>query len=297
MFGYVKPVISELLVKEHEFYKATYCGICRSMKKHIGALSTATITYDSVFLALVRMAYIPDGELESRMGRCIAHPLKKRPMLADNSAIEYTARAFAVLTYYKLMDDLSDEKLSKRIAVGMAKPVISGAKRRADEPELEEIAREKLAAISELEREGCPSVDAPAELFGELLGEIFSYGLDGADKLVTREVGYHLGKFIYAADAAEDYEEDRRLGRYNPYVISYGGAELSDENRATIKCALLLECRRIEAAINLVPFENKVTVENIVRNIIYEGLPRRIEFLDAKNTTTNEGVENSEGSV
>ena len=33
MFGYVKPVVSELLVKEHEFYKATYCGICRSMKK------------------------------------------------------------------------------------------------------------------------------------------------------------------------------------------------------------------------------------------------------------------------
>ena len=30
MFGYVKPVAKELLVKEYEFYKATYCGICRS---------------------------------------------------------------------------------------------------------------------------------------------------------------------------------------------------------------------------------------------------------------------------
>ena len=65
MFGYVKPVVKELLVKEHEFYKATYCGICRSMKKHTGGLSIATITYDSVFLALVRMAYIPDAELGS----------------------------------------------------------------------------------------------------------------------------------------------------------------------------------------------------------------------------------------
>ena len=36
MFGYVKPVVGELLVKEHEFYKATYCGICRAMKKHTG---------------------------------------------------------------------------------------------------------------------------------------------------------------------------------------------------------------------------------------------------------------------
>ena len=63
MFGYVKPVVKELLVKEHEFYKATYCGICRSMKQHTGGLSIATITYDSVFLVLARMAYIPDSEL------------------------------------------------------------------------------------------------------------------------------------------------------------------------------------------------------------------------------------------
>lgn len=288
MFGYVKPVVSELLVKEHEFYKATYCGICRSMKKHTGMLSTAMITYDSVFLALLRMAYIPDGELGVAKGRCIAHPIKSRPIMKDNSAIEYTARAFAVLSYYKLMDDLSDEPLAKRMAVGMARPVASGAKRRAGEAELERIAKEKLDAITALEREGCPSVDRPAELFGELLGEIFAHGLEGEGNIVMREVGYRTGKFIYAADAAEDYDEDRKKGSYNPYVISYGGADLTDENRATIKCALLLECRALEAAINLVPFGNKVTVENIVRNIIYEGLPKRIEFLDGAKTASQD---------
>ena len=289
MFGYVKPVVGELLVKEHEFYKATYCGICRSMKKHTGFLSTATITYDSVFLALIRMAYIPDDELSVKNGRCIAHPIKSRPILSDNSAIEYTARAFAVLSYYKMMDDLDDERLGRRIAVGMAKPILSGAKRRAKETELEKIAKEKLGAIGELERASTASVDAPAELFGELLGEIFAWGLDGADRRVCYEIGLHLGRFIYAADAAEDYDEDKRLGRYNPYVLLYEGAELTDENRNTIKCALLLEAKRLESAINLVPFGNKVTVENIVRNIIYEGLPKRIEFLDTKVTDTPKG--------
>ena len=289
MFGYVKPVVGELLVKEHEFYKATYCGICRSMKKHTGWLSTATITYDSVFLALIRMAYIPDDALAVRRGRCIAHPLKSRPMLEDNPAIEYTARAFAVLSYYKMMDDLDDERLGRRIAVGIARPVLSGAKRRAGEDELERVAKEKLSMISALERDNTPSVDAPAELFGELLGEIFASGLEGADRRVCYEIGLHLGRFIYAADAAEDYEDDRRLGRYNPYVLSYGGADLTDENRETIKCALLLEAKRLESAINLVPFGNKVTVENIVRNIIYEGLAKRIEFLDSKAKDTPEG--------
>ena len=243
------------------------------------------------------MAYMPDGELSSRMGRCIAHPVKKRPMLKDNSAIEYTARAFAVLAYYKLRDDLSDESFTKRVAVGMARPVVAGARRKAKESELEALCAERLDAISALEAAGCPSVDEPAELFGELLGGIFAHGISGDDATVLRQVGYHLGKFIYAADAAEDYDEDRKKGRYNPYVISYGGAELTDENRANIKCALLIECRGLEAALNLVPFGNKVTVENIVRNIIYDGLPKRIEFLDSKNNNQTEGELKSEESV
>ena len=283
MFGYVKPVVENLLVREHEFYKATYCGICRSMKKHLGFLSTATITYDSVLLALVRMAYIDDGKLAVNKHRCIAHPLSARPMLDDNEAIEYTARAFAVLTYYKLLDDLSDEAALKKFAVNLSRPVISSAKRRADLAELEVVVKDKLDAITVLEHERCPSVDEPAHLFGELLGEIFRYGLEGGDALVTYQFGYHLGKFIYAADAAEDYDKDVKSGSYNPYAILYENKPLTKENLENIKCALVLECRGIEGALNLIPFGNKVTVENIVRNIVFEGLLKRIEFLDRTN--------------
>ena len=71
MFGYVKPVTSELIVKDYEFYRAAYCGICRSMKKHTGALSNITLSYDSVLLALVRMLYVEDKEISAKMKRCI----------------------------------------------------------------------------------------------------------------------------------------------------------------------------------------------------------------------------------
>ena len=280
MFGYVKPVIKELLVKEYEFYKAVYCGICRSMKKHTGILSNVTITYDSVFLALVRMAYIDDKDISVRKGRCILHPVKPRCMLVDNSAVRYTAEAFGILTYYKLMDDLNDEKLVKKIAVTAVRPISAVAKKRADTPSLAELIKEKLDAIGKLERERVDSIDAPAELFGELLGEVFSYGLKGNDRLVTYKCGFHLGKFIYCADAAEDYSKDVRTGNYNPYVIAYNGKELTRENKQAIKCGLLLECRELEGAVNLIPFEKKITAENIVRNIIYLGLVKRIEFLD-----------------
>ena len=284
MFGYVKPVVSEMLVREHEFYKATYCGICRAMKKHTGALSNVTLSYDSVFLALVRMLYIPDSDFVAEQKRCIAHPMKKRPMLKENSAIEYTARAFAILTYHKIRDDLHDESGIKKLGISAVRPIVATANAKADLDSLSETVSTGLERITSLEDEKCPSVDAPASIFGEILGEIFAHGLTEKERLVPYEVGYHLGRFIYAADAAEDYEKDREEGSYNPYVILYEGQPLTKENKEMIKCALLLECKKIEAAVNLLPFGTRATIENIINNIIYLGLVKRIDFLDKDET-------------
>ena len=280
MFGYVKPVKPELLVKEYEFYRAVYCGVCRAMKRHTGALSNLTLSYDSVLLALVRMLYVPDSDIGVEKRRCIAHPMKKRAMLKENPAIEYTARAFAILTYYKMADDLHDERGLKRLAVGAVRPIASGARRRAGLVSLADTVRCKLAEISGLEDAGCASIDKPAALFGELLGEIFASGLPESERLVPYEVGYHLGKFIYCADAAEDYVQDAEAGKYNPYVLTYEARPLTRENKESIKCGLFLECRKIEAAVNLLPFGSRATIENIIGNIIYLGLVKRIEFLD-----------------
>lgn len=287
MFGYVKPLQSELLVKDYEFYRATYCGVCRAMKKHTGFFSNVMLTYDSVFLALVRMLWIPDESISAKKKRCGLHPIKSRPMLLENEALEYTAKAFAILTYYKLLDDLHDEKLMKRMAKSALRPIFKGAKNRGKLVELSNLVAEKLAAITKLEDEKCKSVDEPASLFGDLLAEIFAFGFSGNDRLVLHECGYYLGRFIYAADAAEDYEKDIVSGSYNPYVLTYG-KELSRENRENIKCALILECKRIEAAVNLMPFGNRITIENIIKNIIYLGLIKRIDFLDKAPETLSE---------
>ena len=67
---------------------------------------------------------------------------------------------------------------------------------------------------------------------------------------------------------------------YTGREIEWLKIKLTPENRKTIKCALLLECRELECAVNLLPFGKKITAENIVKNIIYLGLVKRIEFLD-----------------
>ncbi len=284
MFGYVKPNANELLVKEYEFYRALYCGICHSMKKNTGSLSRITLTYDSVFLALVRMLYSDNIEFKLEKKRCIAHPLKKKNVLKDNEAISYTARVFAILSYYKVKDDVCDEKFFKSLPGRSLCPILKGAKRRADILELEDIIRDKLSLIRTLELSSSSDIDGGANLFGELLGAVFSYGFSGDDKTVLYECGYHLGRFIYCADAAEDYDKDRASGAYNPYVILYDKKDLTKENKQTIYTALVLICKRIEAAVDLMPVpDGRDGIMQIIRNVVYLGLTKRIEFL--KNET------------
>ena len=201
-------------------------------------------------------------------------------MLCENSAIEYTARAFAILSYYKMLDDLRDEGVARRAMLMPLRPILSHGVKRASSPDIEDIIKTKLCYIDGLEASGEGSIDDSAHAFGELLGEVFAFGLDGADRRVCYQFGYHLGRFILSADAAEDYEEDIKEGKYNPYIKLYGGAPLTADNRATIKCALILECKKMESAVNLMPFEKRYTIENIVKNIIYLGLVKRIDFLD-----------------
>ena len=284
MFGYVKPKNEELKIKDYAFYRATYCGICKRMKALLGTASTLTLTYDSVFLALLRMAYIPDAEIKSRLRRCAVHPIKKRDILEGNSAIDYTVRVFAELTYRKLEDDIEDERALRRLVKSIARPSARRFCMRARlDGSLSECIRSHLCEISEREREGCASVDLCAAPFGELLGEIFAYGIDDESAQVAlREIGRQLGVFIYVADAAEDYEEDARLGRSNPFVKMYGAPSLSKEQKQNIHTALTYRIDRIASALAFIDFGARKTLERILYNIVQLGLRARIEFLSGE---------------
>lgn len=280
MFGYVKPEKGELRVKEYEFYRATYCGICHAMRRLTGGLSRIGLTYDSVFLALVRMTYLSDDAFSVEKARCIVHPLRPRAVLHENPALAYTARAFASLSYHKLLDDLRDADTGHRAAKTAMRPILSSARARAGMSALDRVIEEDLRAIHEMEAAGCSGVDLPAARFGHLLGEVFCADTTGEAAIVLRDLGDHLGRFIYAADAAEDYERDRKSGAYNPFVLLYGGAPLSAENKANIRVGLMLERLGVERAIEFLPFGSRRILESLIRNIVGVGLVRRIAFLD-----------------
>lgn len=282
MFGYVKPWIPELRVREEAVYRALYCGLCRKMKKTVGRLSTLSLSYDFVFFLICRLR-IAGITPTPTPRRCILHPFRRRPMIDAGEIGALAARISALLTYEKLRDDLRDRGAKPKIRARLLLPVFRSARRRAKLPELEAEFRRCLDTLDRLEREREPSADRAAETFGSLLGAAFAYGLDGADARVLYEIGRHVGRFIYLADAADDYDDDRRRGNYNPLVLFYGRRDLTPEDRNALHTSLLLELTALERAVALLPVKRD-DLSELTDNILYIGLPRRVAYLKTPPT-------------
>lgn len=278
LFGYVEPDKPQLRLWEYEQYRAVYCGLCRSMGRHTGTVSRLTLSYDYVFLAMIRSAML-NITPEIVPSRCAIHPLKKRAVARDDAALEYCAKVSAILAYHKILDDINDCHGVKRLAAMAAKPVLSASLRNCrDMTPVGEKISGLLREMSKLESSENPSPDMLAEYFGSIMSELFAFGLDDeANARISRELGRHAGRYIYFADALDDIERDIKNGEFNPFVSLYKDGVYAHTDE--IKTAVLLELSGLEAALALVDFSSCPGYGNIVNNIIYLGMPRKINSI------------------
>jgi hypothetical protein len=148
--------------------------------------------------------------------------------------------------------------------------------------DLDNTISQLLTELSTVERANEKSVDAPAEIFGKLLSAIISYRLGGTDQRIASSLGHAVGKWIYIADALDDWKEDAKKDRYNPFLNLYDGKLPTKEDYENIGLALKNELYEAEAALDLLEFDNDA-IEQIVSNILYLGLPERIRGISAEN--------------
>ena len=266
MFGYVTPLVDELKVKEHIFYKSVYCGLCRCMGKTVCPESTVTLSYDVVFLVLVRMA-LTGCTAEFGTGRCAASPMKKKPYMRSNAELEYCAAAGALLAYYNIEDNAHDGRGMKKFAAKTALLFSRRMRKNAGLDGRSGIISDKLSELSEIEKSGEKDPDRAAEKSGEMTAEVFCHSLEGGAARIAREIGFHVGKWVYFADAADDYYRDLKSGEYNP---------LPAPDSESLRCAMNLELEGAAAAFELIG-DADPGIKNIIGNILYLGMPARAE--------------------
>lgn len=276
MFGYVKPFPPELKVKEYDFYRSVYCGLCRALGRRIALCAELTLSYDIVFLALLLMS-LKDDQTEIKLRRCGIHPLKKRPVLEINPSLTEAAELGALLSYYKVIDDLHDCRGIRKLTPLLLLPAVKYIKKKINpDNEFDQAIMSGLEILNKLETENTVSVDAPAEAFGNVMALVFAHACgDGINRRIGEVIGKHIGRWIYIIDALDDLIKDKKRGSYNPFIFS------GDISPINIESALIGELQNIEKAVNLIDFRDE-GIENIIKNIIYLGMPRRAKEIIEK---------------
>lgn len=270
MFGYIRPDIGELKVKEFGRFRACYCGLCHELGRGFGSFSRFILNYDFVFLTMLLDTGTPSYE----MRRCTASPFCKKCVCAHSDAGSCSAAYSVILAYWKLCDSVKDDGVLNSTASWIKRLFLNRAFKQATKqyPEFSDNVSARLSELSALENRNEPSLDKMADKFAQLLA-LAAEGMD--DEIKRRllyELLYHVGRIIYIADAVQDLREDMDAGRYNPLAARFSlkYPELSENDKESVRLALFNSQSRVCAAFELM---DETYWTCILRNIIYIGIP------------------------
>ena len=268
MFGYVRPVLDRLSGEQRDAYQSAYCGLCHALGRRCGFWARFTLQYDFTFLAILLAA----GEsCETECRRCPAHPIRKPRACVKGDALDLAADESMILTWHKLCDDVADHSFLTGLPARFLRLAFRGAYRKAAtaRPQFDGRVRDGLARLDQLEKARSPELDRVADVFASLLSAAADSLPDGhPNRRPMEQLLYHLGRWIYLADAWDDLEEDEKKDRYNPLAARF--PEGAREQRDYFETTLTHSARLAASAANLMELGEW---SPIVENVIYLGLP------------------------
>ncbi|MGL5693866.1 MAG: DUF5685 family protein, partial [Peptostreptococcaceae bacterium] len=209
---------------------------------------------------------------------CITNPFKKKKKII-NEITEYAASMNILLAYYKLEDNLHDDKgIKDKIAYNLYKGKLKLAYEKY--PHKADYIKKQLEELNKLEQDKNTNIDMVSNTFGALMGEIFVYKNDEYENEL-RNIGFNIGKYIYLLDAYEDLDKDHKKGRYNPFIEYVDKREELKERvdkLLSISLGLLAQSMdNLNLRINI----------GIIDNIVYSGVYLRYKSILDKGCESN----------
>jgi len=299
MFGYVTPCKMEMKIKDYEKFKAYYCGLCNSIKHNYGNLPRLTLNFDMTFLAIL-IDSLGDNKSNFTEFTCAIHPLKKRVMINNNKALDYAAFSNTTLAYYKLMDDVQDNKTMKSKVFSLfLRNYLS--KNKVEYNDVMKYTKEKLLLLNTLEtNHENLTIDELSHVFADLTGFIVSfYYKDEIFKEDLYWLGYNLGKWIYIIDAYDDLEKDIENNSFNAINALFNSDKL--DYKSFSKCIkpridyILTTCaQQCLKNLNSLPL---IKNEDILYNILELGLMEKMDKVFNRKSDIDylKGVEYKDG--
>ena len=278
MFGYVKVYKPELKMKEFEMYRGIYCSLCKQLGKSYGLLSRLVLNYDMTFLALILQAS-QDKAQEYKKSHCTFCFAKKCVYcsLPDDS-LEYAATMTIVLTYYKILDNIHDGNLLKKLFSILMLPYFKSKHKKATRryPEITSQIQEHMKMQTDVESKKTDCIDLAADSSAKALGNIIAYKFSPEQKEQAYRFGYCLGRFVYLCDALDDLEKDYKSKSYNVFLTknapdfesirkkSFSVLDLTADETAKAYESLIL--RRYKSVLdNIIYYGLDCTINNVLK--------------------------------
>ena len=269
MFGYVRPAADHLTAEQQARFEAAYCGLCHTLGKRYGIAGRMILNYDLTFLAML----LSDGQHTACRRRCVMHPGKGRMCVCGDDAFDLAADMSVILTWWQIQDGIADHGFFGGLKYRAASVLLRRAyrKARARRPAFDESTRRHLEELARLEGERCPSIDAAADTFARLLSDAAGEVQEPVKSRVLAQLLYHLGRWIYLIDAADDLKKDTESGNYNPLLYRYHteNGVLGDADRLALAETLDASIERMASAYALYDYG---VWTPILDSIFYESL-------------------------
>lgn len=232
MFGYVTPLKSELKVREFEYFRSYYCGLCHEIKREYGNIPRFCLNYDLTFIGFL-LEGLYSEPLKLQYVKCLKHPTSKLIIADKTKALNYSCNLSILFFNYKLKDNIIDDKSIKS---SLFKLLLSPSVKK-NLLLINDIASHidvNINNLSALENnKNFSTLDEICQPFSDTMGVIlkaFPYDIEN-DSLELREnlywLGYYLGKWIYLIDALDDLKDDIYQNKFNPYNIIYNSKNLN----------------------------------------------------------------------
>lgn len=269
VFGYVLPPADKLPPEEKERFSAVYCGLCHTLGKRYGLAGRMLLNYDFTFLAIL----LSSSESACTQKRCMIHPVKGCRACRSTQALELAADESVILSWWQLQDGIADHGFWKGLKYRAAKLFLGRAyrKARALRPRFDESTQKHLSELAVLEEERSASLDRPADCFARLLSMAAGEVEDRVKARVLEQMLYHLGRWIYLVDAADDLAKDAKSGSYNPVALRYGleNGVWTSESRQMLAATLDASIRVMAASFELYDFG---VWSILIQSFVYQGL-------------------------
>lgn len=202
-------------------FRRMYCGLCHTLGRRYGPAARFILNYDFTYLAIL-LSEPQEGAARRRC--CPPHPIRGQDFLEGTPALETAADESVILAYWQARDGVADHGRLQGLKYRTASRVLRSAYQKAASlrPDFDGAVRRELARLGELERERCPSLDYPADTFAALLSSAAGQVEDPVRRRVLEQILYHLGRWVYLVDAADDLRTDAAEGNYNPAALRFG---------------------------------------------------------------------------